>query len=42
MKKFIIGIFLAVMVCICLSGCNPSTCSTDVDLDEALPHYHNR
>lgn len=33
--------FLAVLVfAICMfSGCVPGTCSTQIDLDEALPHY---
>lgn len=39
MKKLIIGVILAVVVCIGLTSCEPQQGGHRGDVDEALPHY---
>lgn len=43
MKKIICIIVLLAAMCVCFVGCEPpSTCGTDLDLDEAMPHYNSK
>lgn len=41
MKKFFAAIALVIVlaVMVCSTGCEPQVLGTNVDLDEALPHY---